>query len=43
MKVEIDQARRVDAVREITESDSFAELALKAQEMRRRMRGDDAL
>lgn len=43
LKVEIDQARRVDAVREITESDSFAELALKAQEMRRRMRGDDAL
>lgn len=42
LKVEIDQARRVDAVREITESDSFAELALKAAEMRKRMRGDDA-
>ena len=42
LKVEIDQARRVDAVREITESDSFAELAQKAAEMRKRMRGDDA-
>lgn len=41
LKVEIDQARRVDSVREITESDSFNDLAKKAAEMRKRMRGEE--
>ncbi len=38
LKVEIDQGRREEAVREITESDSFADIANRAAEMRRRMR-----
>ncbi len=38
LKVEIDQTRRADAVKQITESDSFADLAAKAAEMRRRAR-----
>lgn len=38
LKVEIDQGRRQEAVREITESDSFADIASRAAEMRRRMR-----
>jgi len=42
LKVEIDHARRSEAVREITDSDSFTELLVKAAEMRRRMKGDDA-
>jgi len=41
LKVEIDHARRADSVREITESDSFAELAVKAAEMRKRMHRDE--
>ena len=41
LKVEIDQARRVDSVREITESESFNDLAQKAAEMRKRMRSED--
>ncbi len=41
LKVEIDHARREEAVKQITESDSFAELARKAAEMRRRNRGED--
>ena len=40
LKVEIDHARREDAVKQITESDSFADLAVKAAEMRRRARGE---
>jgi HAMP domain-containing protein len=40
LKVEIDQTRRAEAVREITENDSFADLARKAAEMRERMRKD---
>ncbi len=41
LKVEIDHARKEQAVREITESDSFADLVSKAAQMRQRMRGDD--
>jgi len=40
LKVEIDQTRRAEAVREITENDGFADLARKAAEMRERMRKD---
>ena len=40
LKVEIDHARKEQAVREITESDSFADLVAKAAEMRQRARGD---
>jgi HAMP domain-containing protein len=40
LKVEIDQTRRVEAVKEITDNDSFAELAVKAAEMRKRLRDD---
>jgi len=40
LKVEIDQTRRAEAVREITENDGFADLARKAAEMRERMRED---
>ncbi len=42
LKVEIDHAKRTEAVREITESDDFASIAERAAEMRRRMRGDSA-
>ncbi|CAB4899613.1 MAG: HAMP domain-containing protein [Actinobacteria bacterium] len=38
LKVEIDHARRTEAVKEITESEGFADIAAKAAEMRRRMR-----
>lgn len=38
LKVEIDQTRREEAVSEITDNDDFAALAVKAQEMRKRMR-----
>lgn len=38
LRVEIDQARREEAVKEITESDAFADIAGRAAEMRRRMR-----
>jgi HAMP domain-containing protein len=41
LKVEIDQGRREEAVREITESDSFADIASRAADMRRRMRERD--
>lgn len=41
LKVEIDHARKEAAVREITESDSFADLVTKAAEMRRRAREYD--
>ena len=41
LKVEIDHARREEAVREITETDFFADLSAKAAQMRRRRRGDD--
>ena len=41
LKVEIDQGRRAEAVREITESDAFAEIAERAAQMRRRMRERD--
>ena len=42
LRVEIDEAKRDAAVKEITESDFFADLTVKAKEMRRRMReGDD--
>jgi nitrate/nitrite-specific signal transduction histidine kinase len=41
LKVEIDHARREEAVREITETDFFADLSAKAVQMRRRRRGDD--
>ena len=40
LKVEIDQTRRAEAVKEITENDAFAELAVKAAEMRKRLRDD---
>jgi hypothetical protein len=38
LRVEIDEAKRDAAVKEITESDFFADLTVKAKEMRRRMR-----
>jgi nitrogen fixation/metabolism regulation signal transduction histidine kinase len=41
LKVEIDHARREEAVREIVDSDFFADLTAKAEQMRRRMRGED--
>lgn len=37
LKVEIDHSRRTEAVRQITESEGFADIAAKAAEMRRRM------
>jgi methyl-accepting chemotaxis protein len=37
LKVEIDHGRRAESVKEITESDSFAELAVKAAALRKRM------
>jgi HAMP domain-containing protein len=40
LKVEIDQTRRIEAVKEITENDAFAELTIKAAEMRKRLRDD---
>jgi hypothetical protein len=40
LKVEIDQTRREEAVREITDNDDFAQLAVKAAEMRARLRKD---
>jgi methyl-accepting chemotaxis protein len=40
LKVEIDHARREQAVKEITESDSFSDLMTKAARMRRRARGE---
>jgi len=43
LKVEIDHQKREEAVRQITDSDSFADLTQRAAEMRRRMReGSDA-
>ena len=39
LKIEIDQARRDRAVAEITESDFFAALQVRAQELRRQVRG----
>ena len=42
LKVEIDQARRTESVKQITDSDSFNDLLVKAAEMRRRMKGPDA-
>ena len=43
LKVEIDHQKRVEAVKEITNSDSFTDLTKRAAEMRRRMReGTDA-
>ena len=38
LKVEIDHARREEAVKEITESDFFSDLTAKAAELRRRAR-----
>ncbi len=38
LRVEIDEAKREAAVKEITDSDFFADLSVKAAEMRRRMR-----
>jgi len=40
LKVEIDSAKREEAVKEITETDFFSDLASKAHDMRRRVRGD---
>jgi len=40
LKVEIDEGRRAESVKEITNSDSFNELAEKAAAMRKRMRED---
>lgn len=37
LKVEIDEVRRTEAVKQITESEEFNDLAAKAAEMRRRM------
>jgi HAMP domain-containing protein len=42
LKVEIDQAKKDKAVREITETDFFSDLTARAAEMRRRMREDDS-
>lgn len=42
LTVEIDASRREAAVREIVETDFFADLSAKATEMRRRVRGEDA-
>jgi len=42
LTVEIDQARRTEAVKELTESDSFADIATKAAAMRRRMNEDSS-
>jgi HAMP domain-containing protein len=41
LTVEIDASRREAAVREIVETDFFADLSEKAAEMRRRIRGED--
>lgn len=41
LRVEIDQAKREADVKEITDSDFFADLTSKAAEMRRRIRDDD--
>jgi HAMP domain-containing protein len=41
LKVEIDHVRREQAVKEITETDSFSDLMTRAKEMRRRARGED--
>jgi hypothetical protein len=41
LKVEIDSAKREEAVKEITESDFFSELTTKAAEMRQRIRAND--
>lgn len=38
LRVEIDENKRAEAVKEITESEFFADLSTKAAEMRRRMR-----
>lgn len=40
LKVEIDTAKKEQAVKEITESDFFSDLASRAAEMRKRMRED---
>jgi HAMP domain-containing protein len=40
LKVEIDTAKREEAVKEITESDFFSDLTSKAADMRRSFRGD---
>ena len=40
LRIEIDHAKRDAAVKEITESDFFADLTAKAEQMRRRKRGD---
>jgi hypothetical protein len=37
LKVEIDEVRRTEAVKQITESEEFNDLAAKAAEMRKRM------
>ena len=39
LRIEIDHAKRDAAVKEITESDFFADLSAKAEQMRRRKRG----
>jgi HAMP domain-containing protein len=41
LTVEIDATRREAAVREIVETDFFADLSAKAADMRRRVRGED--
>ena len=38
LKVEIDESRRVEAVKQITETEFFSDLTVKAAEMRKRMR-----
>lgn len=40
LRIEIDHAKREAAVKEITESDFFADLTAKAEQMRRRKRGE---
>lgn len=42
LQVEIDQAKKEKSVKEITETDFFADLASKATELRRRMREPEA-
>lgn len=41
LRIEIDHAKREAAVKEITESDFFSDLTAKAEQMRRRKRGED--
>lgn len=43
LRVEIDQSKREEAVKEIVETDFFADLSARAAEMRARLRGDEQM